>query len=50
MITLSNCAIAFPSGSLSAKGVYDYGVSSIVTLGTTGSLLGLAPAIKPFII
>jgi hypothetical protein len=49
-ITLSGCPIAFPSGSLSAKGVYDYGISSIVSLGTTGALLGLAPAIKPYII
>ena len=50
MVTLVNNAISFPAGSLSAKGVYDYGVESIVTLGTTGALLGLAPAMKPYII
>lgn len=50
IITLSTCAIAFPSGALSIKGVYDYGVSSVVSLGVTGSLLGLAPALKPYII
>jgi len=48
MNTLSDNTIAFPSGALSAKGVYEYGVKSITSLGTTGSLLGLAPATRPF--
>jgi hypothetical protein len=48
MVTLSDNTIAFPSGALSAKGVYEYGVKSITSLGTTGALLGLAPATRPF--
>ena len=50
MVTLSKCAITFPSGALSAKGVYEYGVANLTSLGTTGALLGLAPALKPNII
>jgi hypothetical protein len=50
MVTLSDNAISFPSGAFSAKGIYDYGVGSIVSLGTSGTLLGLAPAVKPYII
>jgi hypothetical protein len=39
-----------PSGALAAKGVYEYAVQSITSIGVTGSLLGLAPALKPYII
>jgi hypothetical protein len=50
MVTLTDNAISFPAGSLSAKGVYEYGVKSISSIGTSGTLLGLAPAMKPYII
>ena len=48
LITLSNSAITFPAGSLTASGIYEYGVKEIVSITTAGTLLGIAPALKPF--
>ena len=48
LVTLTDNKVSLPSGSLAAKGVYEYAIKSITTLGTTGSLLGLAPATRPF--
>jgi hypothetical protein len=48
-VTLTDNTVALPSGALAAKGVYEYGVKSITSLGVTGSLLGLAPATRPFV-
>jgi len=48
--SLTKQSITLPAGSLVAGGIYDYGIGEISALGNTGSLLGLAPAIKPFIV
>lgn len=48
--TLTGQTVSLPANSLVAGGIYDYGISEVISIGTSGTLLGLAPAHKPFVI
>ena len=46
--TFTGQTLALPSGALVAGGIYDYSIGTVI--GVTGSIIGVAPVSKPFII
>ncbi len=46
--TFNGQAVTLPAGSLAAGGIYDYAVGTVT--GVTGSIIGVAPVTKPFVI
>lgn len=48
--TLTGQTVTLPAGALVTGGIYDYGISQVISIGTSGTLLGLTPALKPFIV
>ena len=46
--TFTGQTLTLPSGALVAGGIYDYSIGTVI--GVTGSIIGVAPVSKPFII
>ena len=46
--TFNGQTLTLPSGALVAGGIYDYSIGTVI--GVTGSIIGVAPVSKPFVI